>query len=215
MSRTSYFVHSCANALQKFHWMHDHSARALQQRFDDQRGDFAVMLFEQARQRLDAIDVTGRARFFPRDSENSTRKARATPEIAYLETRRRTKNRRPRTSLRRCRRDRHAPARRFASSRGFPMLRQYCSAIFSATSTAVEPSSEKKMCSSAPGSTRRNRAASSSAGSCVNPAKITCSSLRACSAMAVGDRADARGRADSPTRRRSRRSVRAPSAVYR
>ena len=63
MSSTSYFVQSCANALQKFHRMHDHSARALQQRLDDQRGDFAVMLFEQALQRLDAIDVAGRARF--------------------------------------------------------------------------------------------------------------------------------------------------------
>ncbi len=41
------------------------------------------------------------------------------------------------------------------------------------------------MCSSARGSTRRNRAASSCAGSCVKPAKITCSSFRACSAIAA------------------------------
>ena len=35
------------HALQKFHRMHDHSARALQQRLDDQRGDLAVCCFQQ------------------------------------------------------------------------------------------------------------------------------------------------------------------------
>ena len=53
-----------------------------------------------------------------------------------------------------------------------------------ATSTAVEPSSEKKTRSSPAGSTPTSSAASRAAGSCVKPAKITCSSVRACSAMA-------------------------------
>jgi len=57
--------------------------------------------------------------------------------------------------------------------RGLPMFFQYPSAIFSATSTDVEPLSEKKTWPKPGGASAINPRATASAGSCVKPAKIT------------------------------------------
>src|SRR5579884_4380475 len=65
-----------------------------------------------------------------------------------------------------------------------PQLIQYWWHILIATSTEVEPLSEKNTRVNRPGNTSRSEAASCSAGSWVKPAKITCSSFFACSAIA-------------------------------
>ena len=91
------------------------------------------------------------------------------------------------TSLPRYRRDSRAPAPQFRAFSGRSIFPKCCSASFSATSTAVDPSSEKNMCVSLRGIHLRRRSANSSAASCVKPAKITCSSFCACSRDSRGN----------------------------
>jgi hypothetical protein len=59
------------------------------------------------------------------------------------------------------------------------------SAIFSATSTEVDPLSEKNTCSSAGGVIATSRCASCSAGGCVKPAKMIWSSRLVCARIAA------------------------------
>ena len=61
-----------------------------------------------------------------------------------------------------------------------PRLRQHCSDILSATSTAVEPLSEKKTRESPSGAIAASRDASRTAGSWVTPANRTWSSRSIC-----------------------------------
>ena len=63
--------------------------------------------------------------------------------------------------------------------RGSPRLSQKPSAIFNATSTLVDPLSEKKTWASGAGSISTSARASASAGSCVHPAKTIWSSRAA------------------------------------
>jgi hypothetical protein len=66
---------------------------------------------------------------------------------------------------------------RTVSSRDFAgclLACQYCSAIFAATSTATEPESQKKTCSSPAGVISTSRRASRTAGSWVRPPNMTC-----------------------------------------
>jgi hypothetical protein len=68
--------------------------------------------------------------------------------------------------------------------RGSPLCAQKPSAIFSATSTEVEPLSEKNTRVSSGGRISVRPRATSSAGSCVQPAKISWSICPACSRIA-------------------------------
>ena len=68
--------------------------------------------------------------------------------------------------------------------RGVPRLANDCSDSLMATSTAVEPSSEKKIFERPRGKRCTSSAASAAAGSCVKPAKITWSRRFACSVIA-------------------------------
>ena len=70
------------------------------------------------------------------------------------------------------------------SGRGVPSLAKACSDILIATSTAVDPLSEKNVRASPRGSRATSAAPSSAAGSCVKPANITWSSVRACAVIA-------------------------------
>src|SRR4029077_3030682 len=63
-----------ANALQKFHGMDNHSARALQQRLDNYRSDFLMPLFEQARERADAVNIASSALFSDRAAKTIRRR---------------------------------------------------------------------------------------------------------------------------------------------
>ena len=65
------------------------------------------------------------------------------------------------------------------------MLRQYCSAIFTATSMATEPESEKNTVSSPAGVMSTSSCASLAAGSCVRPPNMTWLSTLTCSVSAA------------------------------
>src|SRR3546814_2371285 len=65
-----------------------------------------------------------------------------------------------------------------------PRLCQYCMAIFKATSTAVLPLSEKNTLRWSEGRMLKRFFDRAIAGSCVNPAKMTCSNTIAWAAMA-------------------------------
>jgi hypothetical protein len=71
----------------------------------------------------------------------------------------------------------------FEHEDAMPRSSQYPSAIFNATSTAVDPESEKNTRVSAAGISRSSPAATASAGSWLQPAKMIWSSRSACAAI--------------------------------
>ena len=88
-----------------------------------------------------------------------------------------------------------------ASSRPCPVLRQNCSAIFSATSTAIDPESAKNTRDRPPGAIAVSRVASGSAGSCARPPNITCGIVGELTLDAPADMRVVVPVADAPPRR--------------
>ena len=164
--------------------MHNHSASALQKGLHNYGRNFGAFLLQKTRKLIHAVDVARRSYLADGTAIAVGRMHTLNGEKQVTERFGETDFRRSRTLPQPCRRDRRAPARRYVFFSGCPRFCQYCSAIFNATSTAVDPLSEKKMCSSPCGSTLRRCAQSSSTGSCVNPASKTWSIFSVCAAMA-------------------------------
>ena len=141
--------------------VHAHSACAQNQRFDDQGRKIVRLRRKQSVQRIDRqLLRTLRGKRQIRDLEQHLLIGGV--EQAALADRHRAEHVAVIAVLERD----HTPA-------GRPRLCQNPTAILIATSTAVDPESEKNTCFRPRGAKASSLAASRSAGSCVKPAKIT------------------------------------------